>query len=133
MSDTKYRLIFLGLGVAFVGVVVVGFLLGSPDREGVGLPAAIEEIGPLPSTQVPLQTPIEVDVPVGYRIEMFVDNFRVPTGELLFVEGTGVYRFNPHQSSVIAWGPGEHTVLVRWHRIGGLPDEGEYSWSFRVF
>ena len=72
-------------------------------------------------------------MPVGYRIEMYVDGFRVPESELLFVEGTGVYSFSPHLSDVIGWGSGPHSVRVVYMRIGGLPDTGEYQWTFRVF
>ncbi len=133
MSDAKYRLLFIGLGLAFVAVVVVAVRFGSPEAPKVVLPPALEEITPLPASQVPLQAPIEVDVPVGYRIEMFVDGFRVPESELRFVEGTGVYSFSPSQSSIIEWGPGPHTVRVTWRKLGGLPDVGEHSWRFRVF
>ncbi len=133
MSDVKYRLVFAGLGLALVLVVLVGWLFGSPEGDPLVLPDALEQISPIPGSQVPLQTPIEVDVPVAYRIELFVDGFRVPSGELRFVEGTGVYSFEPSRSAVIAWGPGEHTVLVRWSKLGGLPDEGEFTWRFRTF
>ncbi len=133
MSDAKYRAIFLGLGVAFLAVILAGFVFGSPEAEDVPLPGVLEEISPLPGSQVPLQVRIEVDVPIGYRIEMFVDNFRVPETELQFVEGTGVYSFVPSRSEFIAWGSGEHSVLVRWRTISGLPDEGEFRWTFRTF
>lgn len=133
MSHAKYRAIFIALGLAFVFVVTGAWLFGSPDSGQVPLPGAIEAIAPAPRSQVPSQTSVEVDVPVGYRIEMFIDNFRVPQSELRFVEGTGVYSWSPLLSDTISWGPGEHTVLVRWRRIGGLPDEGEYTWTFRVF
>ena len=133
MSHGKYRALFIGLGLAFVAVVVAGVIYGSPEVPTASLPDALEEITPISGSQVPLQAPIEVDVPVGYRIEMFVDNFRVPESELRFVEGTGVYSFSPSQSTVISWGPGLHTVTVRWTRLGGLPDVGEHTWTFRVF
>ena len=133
MSDLKYRLIFIGLGVALVAVAVIGWRFGSPEADVAGLPDVIEELSPVPGSQVPLQTPIEIDVPVAYRIEMFVDNFRVPDAELRFVEGTGVYSFDPSRSSVIEWGPGQHRIVIRWNKLGGLPDTGEFAWTFRVF
>lgn len=128
-----YLFVFLALGSVAVGVVVLAFLFGSPETRQESLPAAIEEISPLPGSQVPLQTPIEVDMPVGYRVEMFVDGFRIPDSEVRFVEGTGVHSWRPTRSSTIAWGPGPHTVSVRWRKLSGLPDEGEHSWTFRVF
>lgn len=121
------------LGAAGLAVVVVAFLYGSPEREREPLPAVLEAISPQPGSQVPRQTAVEVDLPVGYRLEMFADNFRVPESEVRFVEGTGVYSWSPSASSVVIWDAGEHRVLVRWHRLSGLADEGEYSWTFRVF
>ena len=106
MSHAKYRTIFIALGLAFLTVVAGAWLFGSPEAPELILPPAIEQITPLPGSQVPSQTNVEVDVPVGYRIEMFIDNFRIPDGELRFVEGTGVYSWSPSTSQVIEWGPG---------------------------
>ena len=133
MTDRRYLFIFLALGLAAAAVVALAFLFGSPDTGREPLPSALEEIAPLPGSQVPIQTPVEVDVPVGYRVEIFVDGFRVPDSEVRFVEGTGVHSWAPARSTVIVWGPGPHTVSVRWRKVSGLPDEGEYSWDFRVF
>lgn len=133
MTDRKYLFIFLSLGLAAISVVTLAFLFGSPEGSQEPLPAVIEEISPLPGSQVPMQTPIEVDMPVGYRAEIFVDGFRVPDSEVRFVEGTGVHSWAPTRSSTIVWGPGPHTVSVRWRKLSGLPDEGSYGWRFRVF
>lgn len=133
MTDRRYMLIFLGLGAAAVVVVVAAFLFGSPDAERTPLPPVLEEISPLPGAQVPLQSPVEVDVPVGYQVVMFVDGFRIPDSEVRFVEGTGVHSWAPNRSSTVAWSPGRHIVSVRWRKTSGLPDEGEHTWSFRVF
>lgn len=133
MTKGQYRALFLLLGAAGLAVVVIAFLYGSPEREREPLPAALEAISPQPGSQVPRQTAVEVDLPVGYRVEMFADGYRVPESEMRFVEGTGVYSWSPASSSVINWNAGEHRILVRWDRLSGLPDVGEYSWSFRVF
>ena len=133
MNDRRYLVIFLALGLAAGLVVIAAFLFGSPETSRDPLPQALEQIAPLPGSQVPLQTPVEVDVPVGYRVEIFVDGFRVPDSEVRFVEGTGVHSWAPARSSTILWGPGRHTVSVRWRKVSGLPDEGEHSWNFRVF
>ena len=126
-------IIFLALGLAAVVVVAAAFLFGSPETGRAPLPAVLEEIAPLAGSQVPLQTPIEVDVPVGYRVAIFVDGFRVPDSEVRFVEGTGVHSWTPTRSSTIVWSPGLHTVSVRWRKVSGIPDQGQYSWDFRVF
>lgn len=132
MTKGQYRALFLLLGAAGVAVVVVAFLYGSPEGEREPLPAVLENISPQPGSQVPRQTAVEVDLPVGYGLEMFADNFRVDL-EVRFVQGTGVYSWSPSDSSIISWGAGEHRVRVRWRRLSGLADEGEYSWTFRVF
>lgn len=133
MTDRRYMTIFLALGMAAAVVVVLGFLFGSPDTGREPLPGVIEQIAPLPGSQTPLQTAIEVDMPVGYRVEIFVDGFRVPDSEVRFVEGTGVHSWSPTRSRTIVWSPGAHTVSIRWRKLSGIPDEGEHSWSFRVF
>ena len=133
MTDRRYLLVFLVLGLLAVAVAVVGFAFGSPEGRPSPLPRAIEGISPQPGSQVPLQTPVEVDVPVGYRVDIYIDGFRVPASEVRFVEGTGVHSWAPTRSSTILWAPGTHTVLVRWERLSGLPDVGEHSWDFRVF
>lgn len=133
MTKGQYRALFLLLGAAGVAVVVVAFLYGSPEGEREPLPAVLENISPQPGSQVPRQTAVEVDLPVGYGLEMFADNFLVPDSEVRFVQGTGVHSWSPSASSIINWDAGEHRVRVRWHRLSGLADEGEYSWTFRVF
>ena len=133
MTDRRYLAVFVLLGLAAALVVVLGFRFGSPDRDSTPLPRVIEKISPQPGSQVPLQTPVEVDVPVGYQVDIYIDGFRVPESEVRFVEGTGVYSWAPTRSSTILWAPGPHTVLVTWEKMSGLPDVGEYSWDFRVF
>ena len=133
MTKGQYRALFLLLGAAGAAVVVLAFLYGSPDRGSEPLPSAIEAIDPSPGSQVPLQASIEVDMPVGYRAEIYVDGFRAPDSEVRFVEGTGVHSWAPARSSTIVWEPGPHTVSVRWRKVTGVADEGEHSWSFRVF
>ena len=135
MTKGQYRALFLLLGAAGVAVVVVAFLYGSPEGEREPLPAVLENISPQPGSQVPRQTAVEVDLPVGYGLEIFPDDSLdpVPESEVRFVEGTGVYSWSPSDSSIINWDSGEHRVRVRWRRLSGLADEGEYSWTFRVF
>ena len=46
---------------------------------------------------------------------------------------TGKYVWRPGDNTIIPeWTVGIHTVWVRWDRISGLPDPGEWRWSFRV-
>lgn len=126
-----YRLIYLGLGLLAVAVIALGVLLTRSGEELV-LPDQLEAISPQPGDLVPPQTSVEVDMPVGYRADIYVDGWLVE--DATFVEGTGVHRWSPSaQSPVITeWSPGEHTIRVVWDRVSGLPDPGEFEWSFRV-
>ncbi len=131
---TNYRRIYLALGLALIGVVILGIVFGSPDGAGVGRPQQIESISPEPGETVIRQTRIEVDVPPGYAIDLFVDGLLIPADEMFFVEGTGIYSWQPGGEKTIAeLSPGQHEVLVRWRTVSGLPDIGEYSWTFRTY
>ncbi len=130
----RYRAVYLGLGLALIAVTAFGIVFGSPDRAGMGRPEQIEEIEPEPGETVVRQTRIEVDMLSGYAIELFVDGFLIPAEEVFFVEGTGVYSWQPGADQAITeLSPGRHEVLIRWRTLSGLPDVGEYSWSFRVY
>ena len=133
-GSSRYWKIYLGLGLALVSVVALGIVFGSPDRPGGGRPAQIEAISPEAGETVVRQTRIEVDVPSGYAIDLYVDHLMIPTDELFFIEGTGVYSWQPGVGQIITeLSPGQHEVLVQWRTMSGLPDVGEYSWTFRVY
>lgn len=130
----RYRRIYLALGVSLVFVVALGIAFGAPDRVGAGRPQQIEAISPEPGETVLRQTGIVVDVPAGYAIDLFVDGLLIPADELFFVEGTGVYRWDPGPGKAITeLSSGQHEVLVRWRTLSGLPDVGEYTWTFRAY
>lgn len=126
-----YRLIYVGLGLLGLAAVLLGFAF-SAEGESAELPAALEAISPQPGAIVPQQTGIEIDLPVGYEAQIYVDGW--PIADARFVEATGVYRWAPSPSSptIQEWRPGEHTVLIVWDRYSGLPDRGTYEWTFRV-
>jgi hypothetical protein len=132
--NSRYRRVYIVLGGALLLVVALGLIFGSPDAADSGRPRQIEAVSPEPGETVVRQTPIEVDVPAGYAIDLFVDNLLIPADELFFVEGTGVYSWQPRSGgTILALTPGLHTVMVRWRTLSGLPDEGEYSWTFRTY
>jgi len=126
-----YRLVYLGLGLVAIAAIAFGIAFNRSGDELV-LPDQIEAISPRPGDLVPPQTIVEVDLPVGYRAAIFVDGWQVE--DAIFVEGTGVYRWTPSPQSptITEWSAGEHTVRVVWDKISGLPDPGEFEWSFRV-
>jgi hypothetical protein len=137
------RWIQIGLAVAVLVVVAVAVSYGSADRSPSesGAPAVVENVEPSPGDMVPRQSLIEVDLKTGYRAELWVLSnpaagtwLRVPDSELSFIEGTGVYTWTPGPGRAVEeWPPGEHTLRVVWDTVTGLPDVGEYEWSFRTY
>lgn len=128
-----YRLIYVGLGLLAIGAIAFAVAFGK-SGEPVELPPPIESLTPAPGDAVLRQTILEVDLAAGYRAAIFVDGFRLPDNEVVFVDGTGVHRWAPSPVSAYLdeWAPGEHTVLIRWDTLAGLPDAGEFEWTFRV-
>ena len=126
-----YRLLYIGLGLVAVAAIAFGFAFFSEGEELV-LPGALESVSPEPGDLVPLQTTIEIDLEVGYTAEIYVDGWEVR--DATFVEGTGVYRWQPSPSNptINEWTPGEHTIRVEWDTVTGLPDPGSFEWTFRV-
>ncbi|MGB8361697.1 MAG: hypothetical protein WCE80_09885 [Acidimicrobiia bacterium] len=126
-----YRLIYIGLGLIGLAALVLGIAL-APEGETVELPAPIEAISPQPGDLVPLQTPVEIDLEVGYVAEITVDGW--PVADASFVEATGVYTWAPSPTNPTfpEWAPGEHTVRIVWDTYTGLPDTGTFEWTFRV-
>lgn len=129
----QYRLIYIGLGALAVAAVALGVAF-SGEGEPIVLPGPIESVYPEPGDGVLMQSTVEVDLEVGYVAEIWVDGFLVPFSEVTFVEATGVHQWAPSPTSVYLteWLPGEHTVRVVWNTVAGLPDTGEFEWTFRV-
>jgi hypothetical protein len=130
-SAMPYRLIYLGLGLVAIAAIALALALGGGGDE-LMLPDQIEDVSPQPGDLVPPQAGVVVDLPVGYVADIYVDGWLVE--DAAFVEGTGVYRWAPSPSNptITAWTPGEHTIRVEWDTFRGLPDPGEFEWSFRV-
>ncbi len=132
MSDLRYRLIYLGLGMALIAVVVFAVVL-SPDAPLPELPEAIEEIAPGDGDTVLRQTDLTIDMAIGYEIEVFIDSVFIPPSEFTYVEPTATWTWVPGPGkSFAAWDPGLHSVLIRYERVVGGVDFGEYRWVFRV-
>lgn len=129
----RYRLVYLGLGALAVAVIALGIAFGR-GGDPIELPAPVEAVFPRPGDAVIRQTAVEVDLEIGYEVELWIDGYRVPDGEITFVDATGVASWAPSPSSVYmdAWTPGTHEVRVVWTRITGVPEVGEFTWEFRV-
>ena len=104
-----YRLLYIGLGLLAVAAIAFGIALNRSGDELV-LPEEIEALSPNPGDLVPPQTSVEVDLPVAYRADIYIDDWLVT--DVVFVEGTGVYRWSPspQNPTITEWAPGEHTV-----------------------
>lgn len=111
----------------------------SPPAESAG--SVVESVTPEPGDLVPRQSLIEVDLTSGYGGELWIlmnasagTWQRIPDSEVTFIEGTGVYTWTPGEGKVVEeWTSGEHTLKVVWNTLTGLPDLGEYEWSFRTY
>lgn len=129
----RHRLLYLAFGTALVAVVAVTVVL-APQGEETVVPAPLEAVFPEPGDTVVRQTVVEIDLPVGYSLELYVDGAPVPDEEIGVTPSTGRYVWQPGPGrSLEVWPPGEHTIRVVWDRTeGGRPDPGEYTWVFRV-
>jgi hypothetical protein len=133
MNERTYRRLIIGLLGALV--VIIGLVaLASPSGEGADLPEPIEALFPLPGDTVVRQAAIEVDLPVGYTLELEVDGVRIPPQEIGVTPATGRFIWQPGPSSVLAtWESGEHSIVIRWERLqGAVADIGTFTWTFRV-
>lgn len=143
MPARSYRAIYAGLALALVAVVAFGLAFGSPDGGAGGRPEVLEAVSPPAGSQSHQFTPVEVDLPVGYEAVLWVDFrgqadnsanwFRIPADQVVIVEATGVHSWQPGPGRLLDnWEPGNQRIRVTWDTTTGLPDPGEYTWSFRV-
>ena len=106
----------------------------APSGAETSIPEPLESVFPAPGDTVVRQTIVEIDLPVGYSIDLYVDGMWVPADEIGFTPSTGVFVWQPSPGgSMEVWGGGEHTIRVTWDRTaGGRPDPGEFEWVIRV-
>ena len=132
MTTTTYRVIFLALGLALIGVIVFAVIL-SPEGDPAGLPPQIERIAPADGDTVQRQTSLVVDMESGYSIVLTVDGVQIPESEIQVTEATGRYQWTPGPTSPFSeWSPGVHAVFIEWERRTGVTDPGSYRWTFRA-
>lgn len=139
---TRDRLVYGGLAALLVAVVLVAVVLNSSIDEPAPRSEVLESVQPAPGSLVPPQATVIIDVPNDYEIELFIEVFtsegarwvRIPGSEInATLASTGQYSWQPDPSHFIQeWIPGNQRMRVRWDTISGLPDPGEYIWSFRV-
>ena len=128
----RYRLTFTLLGLA-LAAVVLGAIILAPSGRPTAVPEVLESYSPEDQSTVLRQTQVQIDLPVDYEIVLVVDGVTIPNAEIDRVPETGRFTWRPDETTIIpAWTPGIHTVWVRWDRVTGLPDPGEWTWIFRV-
>ena len=132
MSETKYRMTFALLGLAFAAVVA-GAVVFAPDGRPTRLPDAIESISPASNEIVLPQAALRIDMLSNYEIDIYVDGILIPAGEITLVAETGLHTWQPSEGRVISqWRPGRHTVQVNWTSNAAIPDVGDYRWAFDI-
>ncbi len=126
-----YRLIYIGLGLVAVAAIAFGIAM-SRDGDPIELPPPVESVSPRPGDMVLPQAVVEIDMEVGYHVDIYVNGW--PVTDATFVEATGVYRWAPSQNNptIQTWTPGVQTVEIRWDTTLGLPDPGSFTWDFTV-
>lgn len=139
---TRDRLVYGGLGALLLALILVTVALNSGNDAAAIRPEALERLEPSPGSLVPPQSGVVIDLPNGYTVELFIEVFtaegprwiRIPESEInSTLAATGVYSWEPAPNNFIQeWLPGNQRMRVRWDTISGLPDPGEYTWSFRV-
>ena len=128
----RYRLVYLGLTLAFVALVGATWAL-STGGDSTELPTAVELVAPAADATVLRQTTVVIDMVPGYVIDLTIDGVFIPPSEIESTAALGRFEWAPGPGNAFAeWAPGSHTVEVSWDTITGLPDVGSYSWGFRV-
>ena len=128
----RYRITFTLLGLA-LAAVAIGAVVFAPSGTESTPPELLESYSPLDDATVLRQIDIEIDLPVNYQIDLVVDGVPIPNEEIDVVEETGKFTWRPGPTTIIPeWTAGLHTIWVRWDRVSGLPDPGEWIWTFRV-
>lgn len=132
VTETRYRIVFLLLGLALAAVIAASLFL-FPEGRDVAQPGAIESVSPAPDQTVLRQVDLVIDMRVGYEIEIYVDGRPLPASEVTTTEATGVRTWRPGPGLTYEeWTPGIHAIQVTYERISGTADVGEFRWVFRV-
>ena len=128
----RHRIISTLLGLA-LAIVAIGAVVFAPSGRLTEAPETLESYSPSDGANVLRQIQIEIDLPVGYEIVLVVDGVTIPTDEINVIEPTGRFTWRPSDTTIIPeWSVGFHTIWARWDRSTGLPDPGEWIWTFRV-
>ena len=151
------KLLLASLAIA-IGLVLVGVALlrAETDDPREDLPAAVEDVSPVPdAVQVLAQTQVIADLAEGYEARLTIDGTEletvrldelgnanaepgtqvdVPVGVVVFEPGNATLTFTPGEGGPIErFAPGRHTATVLYWKAEDGPDAARsYSWSFEA-
>lgn len=132
MSPNRYRIIYTLLGLT-LAAIVIGAVVFAPSGRETPIPEPVESFFPQPGDIVLRPLTLEIDMKVGYRIELFIDDVLIPESEIEFTEATGGHLWRPGPGRTFEeWEPGVHNVLITFDTVTGTPDPGRLRWAFRV-
>jgi hypothetical protein len=130
-------LIVAGIVLVAVNLVIIGISqtsTGTKSQTNV-LPSAIQSISPVPGSTVRPQDAIQVDLRDGLVGDLYIDGRVIPVDQTEQIAALGLLSFRPAKGKEFdQFGPGRHTVEVRWRDQRATPDtvDGSYSWEFGV-
>lgn len=107
---------------------------GSRSQTNV-LPAEVSGISPVPGSTVRPQDTVSIDLRDDLTGDLRIDGTDIPVDQTGIVAGLGMISFRPGPGKEFTeFGPGQHTVEVRWRPQNAPADAvtGTYSWSFGV-
>ena len=132
MTRTRYRVILLLLGIAFIAVVL-GAVLLAPEGSPAQLPDAVDRIEPGDGELLFGQPSLVLDMASGYQASLVVDGIIIPDDQVTWTQATGLHVFDPGPGKAIeSWVPGFHLVEATWDGPSTSPDPGNLTWTFRV-
>ena len=132
MTATRYRIVFMLLGLALIAVVLFAVVF-APSGRDPGLPDAVESYSPVDGANVVRQAQIVVDLEAGYVLELTVDGVPVPATEIEGDDVSARYTWQPGPGRTVEeWTAGFHHVVATWDRTSGMPAPGSLRWTFRV-
>lgn len=142
----------VAIGATFVAR---GLLVGVTGDERSSLPAAIEDVNPVPdAVQVLSQTNVFVDLQFGYFGELEIDGVAIETVDVqdlnrpevepgqqvdlpsvtIYESGNATMTFTPSSGAPITeFESGEHRVVLRYWLIEEGPQRARsFTWTFNV-
>lgn len=132
MTTTGYRITYLLLGLAFVGIVAAAILF-LPSGDPAVLPDAVESFSPGDHDIALRPVKVVVDLKPRYDVRFVIDGIPIPPEQVDSILETGRHQFEPGPGKQIEiWSSGDHTVVATYSGGPNQIDSGTVVWTFRV-